>query len=189
VILGPRFLIEAGFIIAVAVVAGLERLGTWSIIGVVAAAWIVVALVELAVWFRSIAKKARATQPERQPAAAPRPAVVHAEPVQAPEPPRIAAAPPPPEPEPAAEPLQQAEPEQQPEVAELPMNEEPREWNLWELERAARDHATDDVVRNEERAYLLMYLREFAGPDGTLPADFDGLVRDAFGDLVRTVAT
>ena len=28
-----------------------------------------------------------------------------------------------------------------------------------------------------------MYLREFAGPDGMLPADFDGLVRDAFGDF------
>ena len=47
-------------------------------------------------------------------------------------------------------------------------------------------HATI-VVRNEERSYLLMYLREFAGPDGILPADFDGLVRDAFGDVLHTV--
>ena len=38
-------------------------------------------------------------------------------------------------------------------------------------------------MRNEERSYLLMYLREFAGPDGILPTDFDGLVRDAFGDV------
>ena len=44
-----------------------------------------------------------------------------------------------------------------------------------------------DVVRNEERSYLLMYLREFAGPDGILPTDFDGLVRDAFGDVLHTV--
>lgn len=65
----------------------------------------------------------------------------------------------------------------------------PREWNLWELERVARDHTTDDVATNEERAYLLLYLREFAGSDGTLPADFDGLVRDAFGDLLNVVAT
>jgi hypothetical protein len=64
----------------------------------------------------------------------------------------------------------------------------PREWNLWELERVAREHTTDDVAKNEERAYLLIYLREFAGPDGTLPADFDGLVRDAFGDLLHAVA-
>jgi hypothetical protein len=69
------------------------------------------------------------------------------------------------------------------------MDEAPREWNLWELERVARDNATDDLARNEERAYLLMYLREFAGPDGTLPADFDGLVRDTFGDLLRVVVT
>jgi hypothetical protein len=65
----------------------------------------------------------------------------------------------------------------------------PREWNLWELERVARDHATDDIATNEERTYLLLYLREFAGSDGTLPADFDGLVRDAFGELVNVVAT
>jgi hypothetical protein len=93
----------------------------------------------------------------------------------------------------AAVPSPPREPEWEPEpvptrvVAFIPANEGPREWNLWELERAARDHATDDVVRNEERSYLLMYLREFAGPDGILPADFDGLVRDAFGDMLHTV--
>ena len=84
------------------------------------------------------------------------------------------------EPEPPEEPV--------PAVAYLPMSDTPREWNLWELERAARDHATDDVARNEERSYLLMYLREFAGPDGVLPTDFDGLVRDAFGDVLHSVA-
>jgi hypothetical protein len=34
-----------------------------------------------------------------------------------------------------------------------------------------------------------MYLREFAGRDGVLPADFDGLVGDAFGDVLHTVGT
>jgi hypothetical protein len=63
----------------------------------------------------------------------------------------------------------------------------PREWNLWELDRVAREHASGDVARDEERAYLLMYLREFAGPDGVLPSDFDGLVRDAFGDVLHSV--
>ncbi len=29
-----------------------------------------------------------------------------------------------------------------------------------------------------------MYLRDFAGADGLLPLDFDGLVRDSFGDLL-----
>src|SRR4051794_20637172 len=44
--LGPRFLIEAGFLIAVAVVAGVARLSTLTIVFVMAAAWFVVAAVE-----------------------------------------------------------------------------------------------------------------------------------------------
>jgi hypothetical protein len=60
----------------------------------------------------------------------------------------------------------------------------PREWNVWELERIARDTAGDDVVRDEERAFLLLYLREFASPEGLLPADFDGVVRESFGDVL-----
>jgi hypothetical protein len=193
VVFGPRFLIQAGFIIAVAVVAGLERVGTWSIIGLVAGAWAVVALVEFGLWARHVKARrgvARA-QPEPEPIPKPEPepelepAVVLPEPVpvRAPEPPPIAAAPPPPAPEPEPE----TEPE--PAVAYLPLSGGPREWNLWDLERVTRDHASDDVAKNEERAYLLMYLREFAGPDGTLPADFDGLVRDAFGDILSVAAT
>jgi hypothetical protein len=189
VVFGPRFLIQAGFIIAVAVVAGLADVGTWSIIGLVAGAWILVALVEIGLWYRQAASRpVRAVKAEPEPEAEPEPPVVRAEPVRTPEPPLIAAAPPPPEPEP--EPAEaEPEPEPAPAVAYLPVNQEPREWNLWELERAVREHAGDDVVQNEERAYLLVYLREFAGPDGMLPADFDGLVRDAFGDLLGAVAT
>ena len=159
--LGPRLLLEAGFIVAVAVVAGIAQVGTWSIIGLVAAAWIIAALVELAFWARHATRpKTGGLTPEgSDPSLSPEPVVVR------------------------------SEPEPEPTVAYLPMNDAPREWNLWELERVARDNTSDDVAKNEERAYLLMYLREFAGPDGTLPADFDGLVRDALGDLVRAVAT
>jgi outer membrane biosynthesis protein TonB len=201
-VVGSRFLIEAGFIIAVAVVAGIERLSTWWIIAVVAAAWIVVAIVEIVLWARQdAARKAAAAapaepvlaarsnahsatvRPEPPPARRPKP-----EPIW--EPPRVAAVPsPPPEPEPEPEPV--ARPEPVPETATVlaftPVNDAPREWNLWELERAARDHVDDDVAQAEERSYLLLYLREFAGPDGVLPADFDGLVRDAFGDVLHTV--
>jgi outer membrane biosynthesis protein TonB len=190
VVLGPRFLIEAGFIVAVAVVAGVADLSTWAIIGVVAAAWILVALVEMAVWARHARKrKSRGLTPQSSDAG-PSPTVpaVRPEPVRAPERPKIAAAPPPPEPEPEPDPEPEPEPEPEPAVAYFPLDETPREWNLWELERLARENATEDVAKNEERAYLLMYLREFAGPDGDLPADFDGLVRDAFGDLLRALA-
>ena len=213
-VVGSRFLIEAGFIIAVAVIAGIERLSTWWIIAVVASAWIIVAIVEILVWVRQTGVREDSAvessesfesfeplgeeptfvapvrvrvqpmvesrpEPEREPEPDPEP---EPEPAPSPEPSRIAAVPSPPrEPEPKPEPVPARV------VAFIPPNEGPREWNLWELERAARDHATDDVVRNEERSYLLMYLREFAGPDGILPTDFDGLVRDAFGDVLHTV--
>jgi hypothetical protein len=208
-VVGSRFLIEAGFIIAVAVIAGIERLSTWWIIAVVAGAWVIVAIVEIVVWTR----QGVARQPHVAESAPP--AFVPAEPVRVrvpppaesqgePKPEPTAEREPEPEPELSSEPPRivavpplTLEPEQEPEpkpepgaarvVAFLPANDGPREWNLWELERAARDHATDDVVRNEERSYLLMYLREFAGPDGVLPMDFDGLVRDAFGDVLHTV--
>ena len=209
-VVGSRFLIEAGFIIAVAVIAGIERLGTWWIIAVVASAWIIVAIVEIVVWARQVAvHQPHTVEPSESLAEAPPfvatpPVRVRAQPLDearpepeperepepAPslEPPRIVAVPPPPlEPEPEPETRPEPQPEPARVVAFIPASEGPREWNLWELERAARDHATDDVVRNEERSYLLMYLREFAGPDGILPADFDGLVRDAFGDVLHTV--
>jgi hypothetical protein len=209
-VVGSRFLIEAGFIIAVAVIAGIERLSTWWIIAVVASAWIIVAIVEIVVWARqtvgrpSLAPALEFAEPLSQTPTfvAPAPVRVSAQPPvetrreperqpesepeakPSPQPPRIVAVPtPPPEPQPARDP----EPEAARVVAFIPANDGPREWNLWELERAARDHATDDVARNEERSYLLMYLREFAGPDGVLPMDFDGLVRDAFGDVLHTV--
>jgi len=212
-VVGSRFIVEAGFIIAVAVIAGIEDLSTWWIIAVVAGAWLIVAAVEIAVWARNAA--ARQPQTVDEPADldpaptleyASRPPVVvlpqssvetrEAEPSSEPEPeqireperPRIVAVPAlPPEPEP--EPGSEAEPEEPDRVVTfLPANDSPREWNLWELERAARDHGGDDVARNEERSYLLMYLREFAGPDGTLPADFDALVRESFGDVLHSVA-
>src|SRR5207302_8783005 len=100
----------------------------------------------------------------------------------APEPPKpaperapiVAVAPPPPEPAPA--PIA-PEPEPEPTVVSLTSRRtEPREWNLWDLERLARDHSGDDAIQDEERSYLLMYLREFANSDGVLPADFDGVV-------------
>jgi hypothetical protein len=57
-----------------------------------------------------------------------------------------------------------------------------RQWNIWELETAYRGEAS------EEQEFLLHYLREYAGPDGMLPLDFDGLVRESFGELLGTPA-
>jgi hypothetical protein len=66
----------------------------------------------------------------------------------------------------------------------LPLPVQPREWNLWELERLARARVGDDPVREEELGFLLVHLREFASPDGVLPLEFDSLVRESFGELV-----
>jgi hypothetical protein len=56
----------------------------------------------------------------------------------------------------------------------------PREWNLWELQRAVRDAGE----RHEEWSAHLIHLREFANADGELPLEFDGLVRESFGDVL-----
>jgi len=217
--LGPRFLIEAGFLIAVAVVAGVERLSTMTIVLVMGAAWLLVALVE---WFAARTRR-RGAEPGAAAAARPVPvAKPEADVVSAPAPvslqPEPQPAPPPdaepeqiPEPEPAPEP-HEAPPDERPEpvpaqprvaavpppgpAPEPPPEPEPtvvainarrggpREWNLWDLERVARARAGGDAVRDEERSFLLMYLREFASADGVLPADFDAVVRESFGDVL-----
>jgi hypothetical protein len=225
--LGPRFLIEAGFLIAVAVVAGIARFGTWTIVLVMACAWLLVAAaewfaaqsrrrnaaladaassVEPAVWAeprRVVAPPPPAQPQQLEPQPAPPPEVMPQpipEPTQEPEPEPEPEAEPQPEPEPAPmpeqprvqlvpppEPERQPEPEPDPEptpVVSITSRTGPREWNLWDLERIARDTSGSDVARDEERSYLLMYLRDFANADGVLPADFDSVVRESFGDVL-----
>src|SRR5918912_8970 len=153
--LGPRFLIEAGFLIAVAIVAGIARFETLTIVLVMAGAWFLVAVAE---WVAARVRRARLAEP------------VAAVPVAQPPPP--------------------AEPgggQPQPQVVSITSRVGPREWNLWDLERIARDTAGNDVARDEERSYILMYLRDFADADGILPADFDGVVRESFGDVLDGV--
>ena len=141
-------------------------------------------------------------EPEPLPTAEPQPAEPQPVPetVPAPEPEPAEPEPEPePEPQPVAAVLQLAavrdvEPEPEPEpqpappVATLPLPVQPREWNLWELERLTRDRAGDDPTRDVEWGYLIVYLREFARPDGTLPTEFDDLVREAFGDAIAAPA-
>lgn len=64
---------------------------------------------------------------------------------------------------------------------------QPREWNLWELESVVRGQKHLDPVRAEEWSYLFVHLRQFADADGSLPVDFDGLIRDAFGDVLHAL--
>ena len=69
-------------------------------------------------------------------------------------------------------------------MTELPFRGGPREWNLWDLERRAREQVGRNPLRDEEWAALFVYLREYATPDGMLPIDFDDLVRESFGELL-----
>ena len=121
--------------------------------------------------------------PEPQPEPEPEP-----EPKQESEPrsgPVLVAAP---EPEAEPEPEPPAVEEPEPEVVPLVLRDpKPRTWNIWQLEElsAAKDRPPE---RMEERALLLLHLREFATPAGELPTEFDPLVREAFGaDLAELV--
>jgi hypothetical protein len=175
-----RFLLEATFLVLVAVGAGLAGLQAVWIGVVMFGAWLLVALVERGGSRRGRASAAppeaeRELEPEPQPEPDPEPAP---EPTPEPEPeperrPELAAVPPPP-PEP--------EPEPEPEPAVVPLvlrDTTPRTWNIWELERLAE--TMDGDAAAEERALLLVHLREFANASGDLPVEFDELVRDAFG--------
>jgi len=62
----------------------------------------------------------------------------------------------------------------------------PREWNIWELQRAVR--AADDPERHEEWSALFIHLREFANAEGDLPVEFDELVRESFGGVLERKA-
>jgi hypothetical protein len=126
--------------------------------------------------------------PEPEPPAPDPPAPEPAPPAPEPEPPR-------PEPRPATPQLRTVPPPPSPEAAPKPPQEgapvlafrprgdgPPREWNVWALERIAREHEGVDPARDEELTFLLLELRQFANADGQLPASFDAVVREAFGE-------
>ena len=166
--LGPRFVPEALFIVGVAIVAMLLELPIPAAIGLTLTAWLLVVVAELAFARR----RSGTTGPTPQSATvAESPATVA----------EVPAEPAPTEAAPAAVPVVEPEPN----VVEL-RPAEPREWNVWELERRARERAGVDTARDEEWGYLLLYLREFASPEGTLPRDFDPLVRESFPELIET---
>jgi hypothetical protein len=189
-VFGLRFLVEAALIVDVATIAWYEDLSQAGIVATIAGTWLLVALAE---WLLSLRERERPIGARHVPGTElvatdmPPPAPVVAEPEPGPEPAPESESAPEPEPEPEPEsvpPPPAAEPEP---VVQLPPQGEPREWNLWELERVTREAAGADVTRDEERSFLLMYLREFADPDGMLPVTFDPLVRETFGDVLGAV--
>lgn len=162
---GPaRFALEAGFIVLVGVIAAVLDLSVLAIVIVMALAWVVVALVERA---------AKSSRPRRA-----RPSA--AEPTEPP----VEWQPPPeegPRPEPEARRTLRFSESRQADAGTPSTGE----WNLWELERRAREHAGAEAVPEEWTA-MFIHLREFAKSDGALPSNFDSLVRESFPELTRT---
>jgi len=205
--LGARFAFEAAFIVAVAVFTILASFRWQAILVTMLLAWLLVALVE---WATSRRRPTRAAESLIADAHAPQPTVEsHSVPAEVERPQRVHVddrepeseparrpfravptpqSPEPPEPDPPPPPLPPAPPPPEPAVVSLAsVDTRPREWNLWELERAVRDNPNADRDRDAERSYLLMYLREFANSRGVIPMDFDPLVRDSFGDVLASV--
>jgi hypothetical protein len=212
---GLRFLVEAVVIVLTAVLTGLMHLGGFGIAGAVAVVWVIVAVIEYSLSHPRpraeptplvetlpaqepvVSEAVRVLPPTAAPATVepdPEPVAAGAEPVAAEAEP-VAPEPVPVEPEPEPEPVA-VEPEPEPEPVELepePVAFEPepepepvgaQAWNLWQIDRALRDSG----AVTEEQEFLLMYLRDYAGPDGSLSVDFDALVRESFGDVLGTPA-
>ena len=161
-----RFALEAAFLVLVALGAGLVGFPPAAIAVVLLVAAAVVALVE-----RERARKLAADESSPERVREPRP---HVEPAVSR---RVArdivarTAPPPPPP-------REPEPDTVPTVPGPP-----RDWNLWEIERAVRRAPSDS--RQEEWSAILIHLREFANAGGDLPIEFDGLVRESFTGVLE----
>ena len=83
----------------------------------------------------------------------------------------------------------QAEPPQ-PEPAAPAGPETRRGWNLRALERLVHEQeATADPETSAEWSAYLFLLREHADHEGVLPASFDALVADVFGNLPGLLAS
>ncbi|HEX5245598.1 MAG TPA: hypothetical protein VFW41_00570 [Gaiellaceae bacterium] len=200
---GPRTVVEAAFLVAVPVIALEVGLTWYAIVGAGAVAYLLVLAVEAAVWRESkrgtaapavVASEPAVPESEQhvrviraEPEPEPQPVPVAVEAAPEPEPRRLTPVPTP-APEPVRAPAIEPEPEPElPPAAAVIRIGGPRQWNVWDLERVAREHSGGDPVADEERTFLLMYLRDFAGADGLLPADFDDLVRQSFGGLVANL--
>ena len=199
-----RLTIEAALLALVAVGAVLAGFEPLVIVALVAGAAVLVAVVGRA-YVREAARTASSPQVAPSEAiAAPGHAEVvdaepEAEPVAQPEPQKepelavsersaraiLASGPPPiheasrPIPAPEAESKPEPEPEPPPDTGPATLDSDlPYEY----LQRLVRDRPDDD--RQEEWAATIASLRDFARADGTLPREFDELVRDSFGELL-----
>ena len=129
-------------------------------------------------------------EPEPEPAPEPEPVAEPSEvtPAPAPEPPRppLVPVPSPPPVEPAAPPTVRPA-AAAPAVIDMRtrVTAQPRRWNLWDLERRARDEASTIRSGTRSGSTCSSTCASSPTPDGSLPTEFDGLVRESFGELLE----
>ena len=132
--MGPRFVLEAGFLVLLAVVVGFAELDPWVIVLVMAAGWVLVSLIEYFAWRQTLAYATSGRY-----VASPEPAFMQEERVEE-------AAPPPPPPPPPAPPAEEATmvapPSDAPEPEEAPAEDQPPD--------EAEAHAADPGTAVEE---------------------------------------
>jgi len=94
----------------------------------------------------------------------------------------------PPTPEPApqasAPPTPPPAPEPEEPGAPAPAADAPGRWNVLALDRLVEQRGREFPDRVEEWTSYLYSLRAYAAPDGSLPASFDTLIEETFGDLI-----
>ena len=160
----PRFFGWAILLVGIAVATGAAGLAWWLIALVELAAWAAVTLVERTLWRLSLATPPAWAARVDAPSMSAEPLSIDL-------------------PTDDAEPAHPSAPVARRRMIRTPRSGQPSSdhvrWNVWSLERLARDHPNA-----EELGFLVLSLREFADSSGTLPADFDPLVRESFGDLL-----
>ena len=60
-------------------------------------------------------------------------------------------------------------------------------YNLLTLERLAEQRGAEFPDRVEEWTSYLYFLRDYAAPDGSVPAQFNGLITETFADLLPSL--
>jgi hypothetical protein len=98
---------------------------------------------------------------------------------------RAAEPPPAPEPEPAAPAAVPPEPEPTAGGPAVLADADPSRANINALERLVAEHEGATPEQREDWQAYLFFLRDHAAVDGSLPAQFDGLLAEVFGELFR----
>src|SRR5438105_1616989 len=163
----PRFVMWVALLVGVAAVGGVAGLSGWIIAAVEFGAWLAVAVCERALTEWTLPRSRVYLEPPDE-------YVEYGEDEED-EPAELAE---PPEPAPVVAATAVAAPSTA--GATSVVTPEGTKWSMWALEQVVRERAPDD----EELGFLVVYLRDFAGADGLLPAGFDSLVRESFGELL-----